>query len=86
MPLPPLTGLVPKDTLTPVGRLEAERVTLELNPFAGVSVMLDVPWLPAATVSEVGLADMLKDGCGEVEPVSAAMSPLLGLPHPVTRS
>lgn len=86
VPLPLLTGLVPKATVTPLGWPEADRVTDELNPLAGVTVMVDCPLLPAATVSDDGEAERLKDGCGDVEPVRAAMSPLLGLPHPVTRS
>lgn len=86
VPLPPLTGLVPKVTVTPEGRVEVESVTEELNPFDGVTVMVDVPLLPAATMSDDGEAERLKDGCDDVEPVRAAMSPLFGLPHPVTRS
>lgn len=75
-----------KPTLTPEGAPEAERVTAELNPLETVLVIVEVPLLPAATESDAGEAERLKDGDVLDEPVSAAMRPLLGLPHPVTRS
>lgn len=85
-PLPAATGLVPKLTVTPEGWPVADSVTDELNPFDGLTVMVDCPLLPAATLRDEGEGDNVKDGCWVEEPVRAAMSPLLGLPHPVTRS
>jgi hypothetical protein len=40
------------------------KVTAELKPFAGVTVMVEVPLLPCATVSVAGLAATLKSGGG----------------------
>lgn len=85
-PEPLLMGLVPKVTVTPEGWPVAVSVTDELNPLDGLTVMVELPLLPAATESEAGEADTAKDGCCDVVPVRAAMSPVLGLPHPVTRS
>ena len=47
--------------------------------------MLELPLLPCTTETEVGEAEMVKAGLEPV-PVSAAIRPALGLPHPVTRS
>ena len=44
--LDPVVGFVPKDAVTPVGRPEAARVMLPLNPFAPVTVMVSVALLP----------------------------------------
>jgi len=37
--LAPVVGLGEKDAVTPLGRPEAERVTLPVNPFRGFTVM-----------------------------------------------
>lgn len=83
--VPLLREVGEKETVTP-DTLEAESVTVELNPLDGVTLIVEVPLLPAATVRDDGEAERLNEGCAELEPVRAAMSPLLGLPHPVTRS
>jgi hypothetical protein len=75
-----------KLTVTPLGAPDAVSVTTESNPFDTVLVIVDAPLLPAATESEVGEAERLKDGFCDDEPVSALMRPVFGLPHPVTRS
>ena len=75
-----------KPTVTPLGIPDAESVTAESNPFETVLVIVDAPLLPAATESEVGEAERLKDGFCEEDPLSALMRPVFGLPHPVTRS
>jgi len=41
------------------------RATLPVNPFNGEMVMVDVPADPTVTVTEVGLADIVKSGAGE---------------------
>ena len=53
----PFVGFGEKDAVTPLGRPDAERVTLPVNPFWGVTLMKvvpDVPWpmlmLPAESV------------------------------------
>ena len=52
----------------------------------GVPAMVEVPAAPCAMESEEGDAERVKPVAGVVDPVRAAMSPALGLPHPVTRS
>lgn len=48
--------------VTPVGRPVAEKLTLPLNPFCGVTVMVLVPLLPCTIVKLVGAAEMVKVG------------------------
>jgi hypothetical protein len=36
------------------------RATVPVNPFTGATVIVDVPEAPALTVTEVGLAEMVK--------------------------
>lgn len=73
-----------KPIVTPDGWPEADNVTAELKPPVAVLVMVDVPELPCTTETEVGEAERLKPGVDD--PDSAAISPVLGLPQPVTRS
>lgn len=40
--------------VTPLGRPEAERLTLPLNPFSGLTVMALVPFVPRATLRALG--------------------------------
>ena len=75
-----------KPTVTPLGIPDAESVTAESNPLETVLVMVDVPLLPAATERDAGEAARLNEGFCVPEPLSALIRPLLGLPHPVTRS
>jgi hypothetical protein len=73
-----------KPTVTPDGSPDAVKVTAESKPPVTVLVMVDVPELPCTTDTEVGEAERLKPGVDV--PVSAVISPVLGLPQPVTRS
>ena len=45
-----------------VGQPETARLTPLLNPFWEVTVTVEVPWLPCASVSDVGLAEIEKFG------------------------
>ncbi len=74
------------DTVTPVGCPLAVSAIAELNPPATVVVIVDVPLLPSATDTDVGEAEIAKLGEVDEDPVSAAISPVFGLPQPVTRS
>lgn len=75
-----------KLTVTPVGWPLADNVIAESNPPVTVLVMVEVPELPCATVTEVGEAERLKPGPDEL-PASALISPLpFGLPQPVAKS
>jgi hypothetical protein len=44
--LVPVVGLVPNDAVTPLGRPEAARVTLPVNPLSFVTVRMSVPEVP----------------------------------------
>jgi len=57
-----LLGL--NDAVTPVGRLDAEKLTLPVKPFVGWMVIVDVPLLPRATLRLLGDAERLKFGPG----------------------
>jgi hypothetical protein len=41
-----VAGFVPKAAVTPLGRPEADKLTLPLKPFCGVTVIVLVPALP----------------------------------------
>ncbi len=45
--------------------LSLERATLLVNPFNGEMVIVDVPADPTVTVTEAGLADIVKSGAAE---------------------
>src|ERR1017187_463007 len=80
-----VVGFGLKPAVTPVGRPVAFRVTLPLKPPAGTTVIVLVPWAPAAIVSEIGLAVRVNDG--PTGPVRALIRPVpFGLPQPVIRS
>jgi hypothetical protein len=61
--LDPVAGLVPNDAVTPLGRPLAESVTLPLNPFAGLTVMVLVPEAPGAIDRLPGESDSVNDTC-----------------------
>jgi hypothetical protein len=48
-----------KAAVTPVGRLDPEKVTLPLKPFVGLMAIADVPVLPRATLRLFGDAERL---------------------------
>src|SRR6267143_354608 len=53
-----------KVAVTPVGRLDAEKLTLPVKPRIGLMVIVDVPVLPRATLRLLGDAEKLKLGTG----------------------
>src|SRR6266852_5665973 len=59
-----LAGL--KEAVTPLGRPEADKLTVPANPFWGVSVIVLVPLAPWAMLRLVGAADRLNCGGGKV--------------------
>ena len=75
-----------KPTVTPAGAPDAVRATAELNPPETAVVMVEAPLLPVATETAAGEPERVNAGVWVADPVSALMSPLFGLPHPVTRS
>ena len=52
-----VAGLGLNAAVTPLGKPEADRVTLPLKPFAGVMVIVLVPCVPCVMVRPFGLAD-----------------------------
>jgi hypothetical protein len=51
-----VAGLGLNDAVTPLGRPDAARLTLPLNPFAGLIVTVLVPLLPCTTLNVFGVA------------------------------
>jgi hypothetical protein len=70
--------------VTPLGKLDVERVTLPLKPFCGVIVMVLVPWEPCAILKLFGEAASVK----LAEPPGQLLTRLaaLTLPIPVEKS
>jgi len=56
----PVVGLVPNDAVTPLGKPEAARVTLPVNPPVSVTVMVSVALAPCVTESDDGEAASVK--------------------------
>ncbi len=79
-----LLGL--KDALTPLGRPEADKLTLPLKPFCGVTVIVLVPLAPCVMVKLPGDVDNTKVGVA-VDP-GQLFTKLLALtaPMPVAKS
>ena len=83
--LDPVVGLVLNAAVTPLGRPDAARVTLPVNPFTSVTVIVLVPLLPCVIVRLLGESESVKLGV-EV-PARRLIKPVVfGLPHPVHRS
>jgi hypothetical protein len=57
-----LVGL--KEAVTPVGRPEADKLTIPLKPFCGVMVTALVPPAPCAIVTLLGKAESVKFAVG----------------------
>ena len=71
--------------VTPLGRPDAARLTLPLNPPRSVTVIVLVPLLPCTTVRAFGAAERMKPGV--CAPAKALIRPTpLGLPQPVAKS
>jgi hypothetical protein len=52
-----VAGFVLNDAVTPLGRPEADKVTLPLKPFCGVTVIVLVPAVPCVIVKLFGDAE-----------------------------
>ncbi len=52
-----VVGFGLKAAVTPLGRPDAARLTLPLNPFAGFAVIVLVPLLPCTTLNVLGATD-----------------------------
>ena len=60
-----VVGFGTNAAVTPLGRPEADNVTLPLKPFVGTTVIVLVPLLPCATVRVLGVAVRVKFGLPE---------------------
>lgn len=65
-----VAGFGLNDAVTPFGKPEADRLTLLLNPFRRVTVMVVFPLPPRAMLKDVGESERLKSGLGPVAIVS----------------
>lgn len=52
-----VAGFGPNDAVTPVGRPDADRLTLPLKPYCAVTLIVLVPLAPCTIVSAVGAAE-----------------------------
>jgi hypothetical protein len=59
-----VAGFVLNDAVTPLGKPEADKVTLPLKPFCGVTVIVLVPAAPCVIVKLLGDAESAKFGAG----------------------
>ena len=76
-------GLGLKLTVEPDGTPEADSVMAPLKPLLPVVVMVEVPWLPCATLSEAGDAEIMKVGGAVTVSVTVAVC-WIPPPLPVT--
>ena len=74
-----VVGLVPNDAVTPVGRPEAARVTVPLNPPTSATVIVLVPLLPGLIVRVVGAGASVKLSAGAPK-VTTTLAATLGTP------
>ena len=79
-------GLGANEAVTPLGKPEAEKVTLPLKPFCGTTVIVLEPLVPCTMLRLLGEADSVKDGVctapGQLFTKFAALS----VPMPVAKS
>ena len=52
-----VAGFELNDAVTPLGRPDADKLTLPLNPFCGVTVIVLVPLVPCTTLRLFGDAE-----------------------------
>ena len=84
--LVPVVGFVPNAAVTPLGRPDAARVTLPVNPPTSVTVIVLVPLPPCVIVRLLGESERVKLGVDD-PPARRLIRPVVfGLPHPVHRS
>ena len=80
------SGLELKDAVTPLGSPDAEKVTLPVKPFRGVTVMALKPEVPCTMAKLAGEAESAKLGCGVPEDQLFTRFAALMVPMPVAKS
>ena len=81
-----VAGFVPKMALTPLGKPDAVKLTVLLNPFRGLIVMVVKPAAPWRKVKLVGDAERVKLGCDADEGQLFTKLAALTVPMPVAKS
>ena len=81
-----VAGFVPKLALTPLGKPEAVKFTLPLNPFKGWIVIVVEPDAPCTKAKLEGEAERVKLGCVEDEGQLLTKLAALIVPIPVAKS
>lgn len=84
--LVPVVGLVPNAAVTPLGRPDAAKVTLPLNPPTSVTEMVLVPLLPSAIDRLLGESESVKLGVEDPAANRLRIPVVFGLPQPVHKS
>jgi hypothetical protein len=79
--LVPVVGFVPNAAVTPLGRPEAASVTLPVNPFLSVTVIVLVPLVPCVIVRLLGESESVKLGVAVALTVSARVVVAVRLPE-----
>ena len=73
-----------KEAVTPFGIPEAERLTLVLKPFCGVTVIVVAPLVPCKTVRLLDEAESVKFAAEAGQPLTRLVA--LTVPIPVAKS
>ena len=81
-----IAGFVPKLALTPLGKPEAVKFTLPLNPFKGWIVIVVEPAAPWRKARLAGDAERVKLGCDEDVDQLLTKLATLTVPMPVAKS
>jgi hypothetical protein len=81
-----VAGFVPKVVLTPLGRPDAVKFTLPLNPFRELIVMVVEPEAPWRKVTLLGDAERVKPGCDEDDGQLLTKLATFTVPIPVAKS
>jgi len=80
------SGLELNDTVTPLGRPEAEKVTFPVKPFRGETVTALKAEVPCTMAKLAGEAESVKPGCGVPEGQLFTRLAALTVPIPVAKS
>ena len=80
------SGLELNDAVTPLGKPDAEKVTLPAKPFRGDTVIPVEPAVPCTMARPVGEAESVKPGCGVPEAQLVTKFAALTVPMPVAKS
>src|SRR5262249_54456169 len=86
LPEPPPIAPGLKLALAPAGRPLADRFTVSLKPFVGLTVTVVAVLFPAVTVDEPGASEMVKSGCDAEKLGQSALLPIQKPPKSTSSS